>query len=334
MTGENVNNQIPEGNDHPSAQRVAAYLGGANSVEERLSIERHFIHCAECRGRMAMIRQARQPDGDPEQSPEFANLLRLGEQAAQRAWQGRKAFAEAASQATPRGAQARRQWWESWALALADESQSAGFFGSRGALALATALLLSFGLMSLFAWQLWQEREEKQQAQRLAAEYDVSRQELAQRLGQLEQSGGEQFKQEREKRVAAEALIEDLKTRINASQSAQQNIPVYARRLSAEKGTGDELSLSVPANAQTFILTLLKSKPYEFPEYAIEIVDQRGRKVSELTGIRPVGDEGTLNLTLNRATFEASKYQLWLFGQRGKARQKIGQYELAVSYAR
>lgn len=281
-----------------------------------------------------MIRQARQPDRELQQSPEFTGLLQLGAQAAQQAWQQRKAFAAATPQTQPHKSEPRREWWRLWAGGPAAETQRAGFFGSPGALALATGLLLSFGLLSLLAWQLWQERREKEQAQQLAAHYDDSRKELAQQLSQLEQAGGEQLKQEREKRVAAETLAEQLKTQLNASQAGQQNIPVYARRLSAEKGAGDELSLSIPAHTQAFILTLFKSKPYEFPEYAVEIIDQRGQKVRELTGLRPVGDEGTLNLTLNRAAFEAGKYQLRLFGQRGKARQSIGQYELSVSYAR
>lgn len=168
----------------------------------------------------------------------------------------------------------------------------------------------------------------------MAAQADESRKELAQRLSQLEQAGGAQLNQERDKRVAAETLAEQLKTQLNASQAGQQNIPVYARRLSAEKGAGDELSLRLPANTQAFTLTLFKSKPYEFPAYALEIVDQRGQPVREFSGLRPVGDEGTLNLTLSRTVFAAGRYQLRLFGQRGKARQKIGQYELLVSYSR
>lgn len=334
MTGEYLNNQSPEGNDHPSAQCVAAWLSGEAAAEERLDLEQHFIHCAECRAQMAMIRQARQPERELQQSPEFANLLQLGEQAAQQAWQQRRAFAEVTPPALPRDSETRAEWWRFWQRAHVDESPRTGFFGTRGALALAAMLLLSFGLMSLLAWQLWQERREKEQARQLAAQYDNSRKELAQRLSQLEQAGGEQLKQEREKRSAAEKLAEQLKVQLNASQATQQNIPIYDRHLSAERGTSDELSLSIPANTQAFILKLIKSRPYEFPEYVLEIVDQRGRKVSELTGLKPVGDGGTLNLTLNRAAFEAGKYQLRLYGQRGGAKQEIGQYELSLSYSR
>ncbi len=334
MLGETMNYQTPEGNDHPSAQQVAAWLSGASSVAERPGLEQHFIQCAECRAQMAMSGQARQPDGALQQSPEFAGLLQLGEQAARQAWQERRAFAEAAPQPPPRDVEPHRQWWKLWTRGPAVEPQRAGFFGSRSAFAFATLLLLSFGLLSLLAWQLWRERQEKAQAQQLAAQYDESRKELAQRLSQLEQAGGAQLEQERAKLVAAETLAEQLKTQLNASQAAQQNIPIYERRLSAEKGTGDELRLSLPAHTQAFTLKLFKSKPYEFPEYGLEIIDQRGQRVQELSGLRPVGDEGTLNLTLNRATLAAGKYQLRLFGQRGKARQKIGQYELAVSYSR
>lgn len=334
MTGEYLNNQSPEGNDHPSAQRVAAWLSGGTVAEERLDLEQHFIHCAECRAQMAMIRQARQPERELQQGPEFAHLLQLGEQAAQQAWQRRRTFAAATPTAPSRHLEARNEWWKWWQRAGATEAQRAGFFGARGAFALATLLLFSFGLLSLFAWQLWQERRAKEQARQLAAQYDDSRKELAQRLSQLEQAGGEQLKQEREKRIAAETLAEQLKAQLDASQTGQQNIPIYDRHLSAEKGTGDELSLSLPASTQAFTLKLFKGKPYAFPEYAIEIVDQRGKKVTEITGLRPVGEDGTLNLTLNRAAFETGKYQLRLFGQRGKAKQNIGQYELSLNYTR
>ncbi len=333
MLGDNMIYQTPEGNDHPSAQQVAAWLSGASSVAERPGLEQHFIQCAECRAQMAMSGQARQPDGALQQSPEFAGLLQLGKQAAQQAWQQR-AFAETAPQTPPHDVEPRRQWWKIWTRGQAAEPQREGFFDSRGTLALATLLLLSFGLLSLLAWQLWRERQEKAQAQQMAAQYDDSRKALAQRLSQLEQAGGAQLEQEREKRVAAETLAEQLKTQLNASQAAQQNIPIYERRLSAEKGAGDELSLSLPAHTQAFTLKLLKSKPYEFPAYALEIIDQRGQTVRALTGLKPVGDEGTLNLMLNRTALAAGKYQLRLYGQRGKARQRIGQYELAVSYSR
>jgi hypothetical protein len=334
MTGEYVNNQTPEGNDHPSAQRVAAWLSGGVAAEERLDLEQHFIRCAECRAQMAMIRQARQPERELQQSPEFANLLQLGEQAAQQAWQQRRTFAEVTPTAPSRDSEMRAEWWRFWQRAHAGESPPAGFFGTRGALALAAMLLLSFGLMSLLAWQLWQERREKEQARQLAAQYDDSRKELAQRLSQLEQAGGEQLKQEREKRVEAETRAEQLKVQLNTSQAGQQNIPVYDRHLSAEKGTSDELSLGIPASTQAFTLRLFKRNPYDFPEYVLEILNQRGQKVSELTGLRPVGEDGTLNLALNRTSFEAGKYQLRLFGQRGRVRQRIGQYELSLNYVR
>lgn len=202
---------------------------------------------------------------------------------------------------------------------------------TRATLALAACLLLSVGLTGWLARQWRQERRAGAEARASIAQLRAAQQELAQQLNERQHATVDQLAQEREKRLAAEAQLAQLQTQ---TASLPQNIAVYSSRLSAERGAGDELEIAVPANAQVAILQLLKSNPYEFTEYAVEVLDQRGRKVQEISGVRPVGDAGALSLTLNRAALQAGKYRLRLSGQRGQARRQLGEYDLRVSIAR
>jgi len=104
--------------------------------------------------------------------------------------------------------------------------------------------------------------------------------------------------------------------------------------LTSERGGEDDLRLHFPPAAQAALLRLIISKPYEFPEYAIELLDQRGEMVREISGLRPTGDDGALSILLNRATLRAGKYRLRLFGQMGKTKKLLGEYELSVQAGR
>ncbi|MBI1760649.1 MAG: CHAT domain-containing protein [Acidobacteria bacterium] len=87
--GNELNQSIPDRNDHFVAQDFAACLSGALLPERLPSLQDHLIRCADCREQLAMIRQStQQPDAELEGSPEFDGLLRLGEAAALAAKRG------------------------------------------------------------------------------------------------------------------------------------------------------------------------------------------------------------------------------------------------------
>lgn len=92
--GMQVNNQIPDGNDHLTAQNITEWINGWCSDDLQLEYRQHCIRCADCRERVAMISKSTQPDAEMDQSPEFQELLRIGEQAALRVWQGEKEIAK------------------------------------------------------------------------------------------------------------------------------------------------------------------------------------------------------------------------------------------------
>jgi hypothetical protein len=63
------------------------------------------------------------------------------------------------------------------------------------------------------------------------------------------------------------------------------------------------------------------------------LLDQRGKMVAERHGLRPVGS-GYLSFALSRSEFQAGKYNLLLYGHRGKSKQNLGGYELTLSFPR
>lgn len=85
--GMNVDNRIPDGNDHLTIQSITAWISGECTANLQLEYEQHCVRCAECREQMVMISQSMQPDDELAQSAEFQEMLRIGEQAAMRAWE-------------------------------------------------------------------------------------------------------------------------------------------------------------------------------------------------------------------------------------------------------
>lgn len=196
-------------------------------------------------------------------------------------------------------------------------------------LALAASLLISFGALGWQTWRLLRERQSRRQSQEIVMQLEEKQRELEQRLAQSERSTAEQLKQEREQRLAAEAELDQLQARL--SQQSHENVPVFIARLSSERGAEADVRLRFTGATRAARLRLFISKPYEFPEYAIELVDQRGRIVSRASGLRP-GDDGALSLRVNRSAFSTGRYRLRLF--EGKERKQLGEYGVSVTVDR
>ena len=208
------------------------------------------------------------------------------------------------------------------------------FRDSRITLALAASLLISVGAFGWMAWSFRQERQARRQSQEVALQLESKQRELEQRLSQVEQNSGDQVKREREQRLAAEAERDQLQALVAAAQPERANVPVFEFRLSSERGGEDDLRLNLTRGMQTVKLRLFRNKPYEFPQYAIELIDERGQVVRQISGLRPAGDDGALSVLLNRATLSTGKYKLRLFGQQGTTKKQMGEYGLAVTVAR
>jgi CHAT domain-containing protein/lipoprotein NlpI len=140
MRENNVTGQSPERNDHLSAHSVAAYLNDQLADSERLKIEEHCQWCAECREQMALVALALRPEPAMDQEREFAELLRMGEQTANRVRREQLA------------ARAERRF-EPWQWLA----------GLRPALRFALAALLLIAL-ALPGWLLWRSNQPLERA--------------------------------------------------------------------------------------------------------------------------------------------------------------------------
>lgn len=289
---------------HLSEAQIIAYCRGEMAEGEREAAQAHLVHCEQC---VTLFRNARD-FLDPERPEEEDITITETDEA-----------------------------WRSLAAQLPFESNKtvvAGDFQrshdsrvrSRVTLALAASLLITFGLL---AWQTWRLSREQESRRQISAQSENSKRELEQRLAQLEQTGADQLKRERDDRLAAEAERDQLLAQLQTPQVSEY-IPVYSLRLSSERGEENELRVRFAA-VKTARLRLLINKPYEFERFAVEFVDSNGKTVQTASGLRPKGDEGALTLQVNRATFSAGNYRLRLFGQRGETRQNLGEYPLSVT---
>jgi hypothetical protein len=298
---------------HLTEAQVIAYCRGEMSAAEHELAEAHLVSCEAC---LTLFRNARdfvEPARDDEEE------ISAAETAA--AWATLwKEVQGNASADVPEGKTA------TVVAGDFDRSRDKTLL-ARATLPLAAGLLISLGLLGWQTWRFFSERRSRQQSQEIAAQLQNRQRELEQRLTQLEQSRGEQLQQERYQRLAAEAERDEIQTRL--SQLGHEDVPVYTARLSSERGAEDDVRVRFSGATKAARLRLLISKPYEFPEYAIELVDESGRVVTKASGVRPGGNDGALGLRINRSAFSTGKYRLRLFG--GKERKPLGEYGVSVT---
>ncbi|MEK6281812.1 MAG: zf-HC2 domain-containing protein [Acidobacteriota bacterium] len=304
---------------HLGEERMIAYCLGEMSAVEHEAAEAHLVGCEQC---IALFRNARDFLEPARTNEEEVTATETNE-----AWRSllERVQVEASTSTRSR---------ETTVVTGDFHRPRDKKFLSRVTLALAASLLISFGALGWLTWRYRQERESRRQSQEAAMQLESRQRELEQRLAQVEQSGGDQLKRERDQRLAAETKRDQLQAQLAAAQQAWQNVPVYTARLSSERGAEDDLRLHFTTAAQAMLLRLFINKPYEFPEYAIELFDQRAEMVREISGLRPTGDDGALSFRLDRATLSAGKYRLRLFGQRGKEKKQLGEYGLSVTVGR
>ena len=303
---------------HLSEAQVIAYCRDEMSAAEHEAAQTHLVNCEQC---VTLFRNARDfldPARDDEEQVTATETNDAWRSFSQRMQIQASTSMEAAEGAIVSVDFQRQRYQKNL---------------SRLSLALAASLLITLGALGLQTWRLWREQQSRQQSQETVMQIEKRQRELEQRLAQLEQSGGDQLKLEREQRLAAEAERDKLQARLDAMQpGGQEDMPVYTARLSSERGAEDDVRVRFTGATKAARLRLLISKPYEFPEYAIELVDQGGRIVLKSSGLRPTGNDGALSLRVNRAALSAGKYKLRLFG--GKEKKQLGEYGVSVTVNR
>ena len=300
---------------HLSEAQVIAYCRDEMSAAEHEAAQTHLVNCEQC---VTLFRNARDFLDPPRDDEEQVTATETND--AWRSFSQRMQIQASTSMEAAEGAIVsvdfqRRRYQKNL---------------SRLSLALAASLLITLGALGLQTWRLWREQQSRQQSQETVMQIERKQRELEQRLAQLEQSGGDQLKQEREQRLAAEAERDKLQARLDAIQpGSPENIPVYTARLSSERGAEDEVRVRFIGGTKVARLKLLISKPYEFPEYTIQLLDSSGRIVREISELRPSRSDGALSFLVNRSTLSTGKYKLRMFG--GKAKNQLGEYSVSVT---
>jgi hypothetical protein len=234
--------------------------------------------------------------------------------------------------------QIRRAWNDFWprtharkrgAAKIVESVRRISFPGA--AWAPAAGLLITIGLATVLVWR---ERQERQQAQLQIAQLQNRQQDLEARMKQAERATGDQLEQEREKRAEAEARLKELQTRLDGLRQLRQNIPIFLINSASIRGQQEDSLVSITPASSTFILRLDIYNPNEYPEYVVEIFDQHGQKVKEVSGLRPVDSEKTLNLALDRGSLKEGKHLLRLSGRRGGIKKKIEEYSFSLRLSR
>jgi hypothetical protein len=312
-------NRTP-GNDerHLNEAEVIAYCRGEMVEAEREAAQAHLVGCEQC---IALFRSASDFLEPARPDEEEVTAAETNE-----AWRSLSQHVQTSAPQNAGGA--------GTTVVQADFQRLRDkkfFLDSRITLAMAATLLISFSAIGWLGWRFWQERQSRRQSQEVAMQLESRQRELERRLLQLEQSGGDEIKRERDERLAAEAERDRLQALLAAVKPDRDDTQLYSFRLSSERGSGVELPITFSRGAKAVRVRLLRYKPDEFKKYAIELLDQRGQSVWGTSGIRPTGYDHGLNFVLNRAKLTAGKYRLRLFGLEGKTRKQLEENELSVT---
>jgi hypothetical protein len=197
-------------------------------------------------------------------------------------------------------------------------------------LAVAASLLLSIGSAGYLAWQLNQEKREAEAARNEVAKIKQEQQLKASQMDLALRS----LSQQNESLLAEQIAIGQRMAELNlATPSTLQNVqPEYFSF--GEERDGDGKSLEFASGVQAKLLVMTIKDPTNFQSYIVEMQDGTGRPVQAPAILKPLGDDNTLNLVVNRASLKNGKYRLVLYGLKGGERQKLGEQELTIKLNR
>jgi anti-sigma factor RsiW len=201
-----------------------------------------------------------------------------------------------------------------------------GIFSTRSATyALATALLVVS--LAGAAWIISLKRENALTAARLneqLAARDQASGTLADARRELEETARRAEQQQTE--------IAELRRSIEELSQPQVNIPITDLEQQGERGGGSGVTtMAVPAGANIFTLILHVTGEPSFPDYALEVMDGRGQRVTRAQKLRK-SQLNTFTVALPRRLMPAGQYRLKLFGLRAGRSEVIAEYQLRLNY--
>jgi len=286
--------------------RVAA---GELSQSEREVIADHLMACSDCAEEYRILRE----------------LKPWAERAAVSAYERESAIESVIS---PPGKEAqvvpRQPRWASWARRLAGIF-SAGF--ETNATAAAALLVVS---LACVAWVISLKRENARMAARLneqLASRDQASQSLTDARRELEAAARLAGQQQTE--------IAELRRSVDDLSQPQVNVPITDLEQQANRGGDGATTVTAPVGANIFTLILHVADGPSFPDYALEVIDGRGRPLMRAQSLRK-SQLNTFTVALPRRLLPAGRYRLKLYGLRSGHGELVGElvaeYQMRLNY--
>src|SRR5262249_44341979 len=127
--------------------------------------------------------------------------------------------------------------------------------------------------------------------------------------------------------------IAELRRSIDDLSQPSVNVPVEDLEVDQPRGgaAGDVKTVTVPAGANLFTLLLRAKSGLSFPDYALEVIDDHGKRVFRVTGLHKSEADG-FNVALPRWKLPAGQYHLRLYGLRAGKSESVGDYSIHVRY--
>src|SRR5262245_13279906 len=286
--------------------RVAA---GELSQSEREVIADHLMACSDCAEEYRVLRE----------------LKPWAERVAVSAYERESAIKSVSS---PPGKEAqvvpRQLGWASRARRLAGIF-SAGF--ETNATAAAALLVVS---LACVAWVISLKRENARMAARLneqLASRDQASQSLTDARRELEAAARLAGQQQTE--------IAELRRSVDDLSQPQVNVPITDLEQQANRGGDGATTVTAPVGANIFTLILHVADGPSFPDYALEVIDGRGRPLMRAQSLRK-SQLNTFTVALPRRLLPAGRYRLKLYGLRSGHGELVGEvvaeYQMRLNY--
>ncbi|MEW6735497.1 MAG: hypothetical protein AB1489_29670 [Acidobacteriota bacterium] len=299
-------------NHHLSEEELIDYRQGRCAIAEQKSIQLHLVECDACVATYKSVCDFFDPSQQDEQPISDIEL--------HKAWKDLLPKVEA-------------QVWSP--VSTAKPAQVEQQFFTRKLILQAAALIIAFLLPGLWAFSQWQARRQSEQR------WQAEQERLTQRLVQIEQENrhlqerintGQQSdslaaelkkltQENHQLQEQATAIKQNYETELAQLRQPQINIPIFdlLPQDAAVRSNGEEdlkqIELS-PSN-RGFMLILNGSGLPKYPQYNAEIVDSKGQRAWQTTGLQQQEDNN-FYIKLDRTFLASGKYQIKLYGG-GKA---------------
>jgi hypothetical protein len=279
---------------HLSEDELIEYQRGRLEETEREKVQAHLVQCDVCLEAFKDVNDFFDPTREGEEA--------ISEREIDQEW---KAFWQ-------------RVQAEEEAPARAPGLRRAGFwFGPRATFALAASVVLAIGFTVFWALQL------RQETQQLARQLQTEQT----RLKELEQENHRLQEQ-------ASAIEQNYESQLAQLRQPQLNLSlydIYSRESIQRSGEGSEVNpVKVPPTARSFSLILNGEGQPEYPDYVIEIVDQKKQVRWRGAGLRR-DIQGNFTMMLDRTFLSPGEYRLKLYGQKGGRSRGIAEYIILLS---